>query len=93
MTSLSHRDAAEALALQALSFLAREPERIARFLANAGIGPEQLRQAAGEPGFLGAVLDHLMSDEPLLLMFSEDAGLNPTAVAAARRVLMDDAEG
>ena len=93
MTSLSHRDAAEALALQALAFLARDPDRIARFLADAGIGPDQLRQAAGEPGFLRAVLDHLMSDEPLLLVFSEETGLKPTAVPTARRVLTELPDG
>ena len=89
MNSLTPRDAAEALALEALSFLARDPDRIARFLANAGIRPHQLRQAAGEPGFLGAVLDHLMSDEPLLLMFTENAGLEPRAVPNAHRVLLE----
>jgi hypothetical protein len=87
MTSLSHREAAEALALEALSFLARDPDRIARFLANAGIGPDQLREAAREPGFLGAVLDHLMSDEPLLLTFTESSGLKPNAVLTAHQIL------
>lgn len=81
------RDAAEALALQALSFLARDPDRIGRFLASTGLGPQQLRQAAQEPGFFAAVLDHLMADEPLLMMFSEDAGIEPRAVPVARHVL------
>lgn len=87
--TLSHHEAAEALALDALTFLARDHDRIARFLTASGIGPDQLRQAAGEPQFLGAVLDHLMSDEPLLLMFSEDCGYKPDAILTAHRLLAD----
>lgn len=84
MQSLTSREAAESLALSALSFLARDPERIAVFLANAGIGPTDLRQIAREPGFLAAVLDHLLADEPLLLIFAEESGIPPRAVPAAR---------
>jgi hypothetical protein len=87
MSSINSRQAAESLALEALSFLARDAGRIAGFLANAGVGPDQLREVAHEPGFLVAVLDHLLTDEPLLLMFSEDSGISPRAVPAARMVL------
>ena len=87
MTDMSHRDAAESLALEALSFLARDPGRIERFLANSGIGPDRLRDAAMEPGFLAAVLDHLLTDEPLLLMFAEDSGMAPADIPVARRAL------
>src|SRR5437773_1706072 len=59
--------AAEALALHALAFLAEDPERLGRFLALTGIGPADLKARAGEPEFLGGVLDHLLSDERLLL--------------------------
>lgn len=92
MTDISNRQASESLALEALSFLARDPDRISRFLANSGIDISQLREVAGEPGFLTAVLDHLLADEPLLLMFSEDSGLPPTDVPAARRALSGRSE-
>lgn len=81
------RDAAEALALQALSFLARDPQRIGGFLLSSGLEADQLRLAAQEPGFFAAVLGHLMSDEPMLLMFSEDAGVDPQTISAAHRML------
>ena len=45
------RETAEALAIAALTFIAEEPERLGRFLALSGIGPESLRAAASEPGF------------------------------------------
>lgn len=81
------REAAEALALQALSFLARDPQRIGGFLASSGLDADQLRLAVQEPGFFAAVLGHLMSDEPMLLMFAEDAGVEPRAIPAAHRML------
>jgi len=64
--------AAEALALHALAFLAEDPERLGRFLALTGIGPADLKARAGEPEFLGGVLDHLLGDERLLLAFSKE---------------------
>ena len=81
------REAAEALAIQALSFIAEEPERLGAFLAASGIGPEAIRDAARTPGFLGGVLDHMLADESLLLAFADSAGLDPASVARARRAL------
>ncbi|HVX92342.1 MAG TPA: DUF3572 family protein, partial [Xanthobacteraceae bacterium] len=43
------RDAAEALAVEALTYLAGEPERLARFLDLSGIDPASIRAAAREP--------------------------------------------
>lgn len=77
----------EALAITALSFLAGDPERLGRFLAVTGLGPETLRQAAARPGFLAAVLDYLAGDETLLLAFAANAGLAPEAVVRARQRL------
>ncbi|MGV6874882.1 DUF3572 domain-containing protein [Pseudochelatococcus sp. B33] len=77
----------EALAIAALSFLASDPERLGRFLAVTGLGPETLRQAASRPGFLVAVLDYLASDETLLVAFAANAGLEPEAVVRAHRRL------
>jgi hypothetical protein len=78
------RDEAEILAVAALSFLAEEPDRLGRFLAITGIEPENLRAAAGTPGFLPGVLDHLIGDESLLLDFAAQQGIDPADVPAAR---------
>jgi hypothetical protein len=83
----ARHDAAIPLAIAALTFIAQEPERLGRFLALSGIGPESLRAAAREPGFLLGVLDHLSGDETLLLAFSEDRGIDPTEVGQARALL------
>ena len=81
------RDAAESLAIQALSFLAGEPERLARFLALTGIGPDRIRAAAASPGFLAGVLDHVASEDALVTAFATEAGIKPEEVEKARRAL------
>ena len=75
------------LAVAALGFLAAEPDRLERFLAMSGLGPHNLREAAAEPTFLGAVLDYVAADEPLLIGFAESRGLSPDLVVRARDAL------
>ncbi len=81
------RDAAETLAIQALSFLAATPEQLERFMTLCGLSPENLRAAAADPGFLVAVLDHLARDESLLLNFAESVRCEPGLVIMARNCL------
>jgi predicted Zn-dependent protease len=87
--SADRRAAAAELAIAALVFLAGEQERIGRFLALTGLAPESLRTAAREPGFLLGVLDHVASDEALLLAFANESGIDPQDVAHARDVLSE----
>jgi hypothetical protein len=75
------------LAIQALTFLAEEPERLGRFLAMTGIEPAQIRAAAREPGFLAGVLEHMLGDESLLIAFATSAGIDPAEVARARAAM------
>ena len=77
------------LAIQALGFIAEEPERLNRFLGMTGIPPAQMRAAAAEPGFLAGVLEHMLGEESLLTAFAASAGIDPTLVARARRALGD----
>jgi Protein of unknown function (DUF3572) len=81
------RDGAESLAVKALSFLAEEPERLGQFLAASGMGPEMIRKAAADPGFLAGVLDFVASDEPLLVAFAQHAGIDPRMVERAQALL------
>jgi hypothetical protein len=79
------REAAEMLAIQALAFIAEEPERMAGFLSVTGIAPDAIRAAAGEPDFLAGVLEHMLGDENLLLAFADSAGIDPAGIALAHR--------
>jgi hypothetical protein len=80
--------AAQELAIAALSFIAAEPDRLGRFLAMTGIGPESIRDAAREPRFLAGVLDHVAGDERLLLAFAADNEVDPEHVMVARDLLV-----
>jgi hypothetical protein len=78
---------AEVLALRAASFLAADPERLVRFMDLTGIDAAALRRSLAEPAFLGGLLDHLLADETLLLMFAESQQIRPEEVVKARRQL------
>ena len=82
-----NRKIAENLAIQALGFMASDPERLGAFLAATGIGPEMIRKAAAEPAFLAGVLDHVCGDEALLIAVAERAGVAPQDVEHAQAVL------
>ncbi len=79
--------AAEEMAIQALTFVAGEPERLGRFLAMTGIGPAEIRTAAAEPGFLAGVLEHIAADERLLTEFVSEAQINPADIGKALAAL------
>jgi hypothetical protein len=83
----ARRNAAQALAIDALTFLAAEPQRLGRFLAITGIGPDEIRAAASHADFLAGVLDYVVGEEPLLLAFAEEAQIKPDAVMQAASAL------
>jgi hypothetical protein len=84
------REAAEAMAVDALVFLAADEDRLDRFLALTGLAAGNLRELSGSPGFLAGVLDHLMGDERLLVAFAEEHRLDPTTIARASALLGGD---
>jgi len=81
------RQAAEALAIQALTFIAADGERLGHFLAVTGIGPAEIRGAAREPQFLAGVVEFLVSDNRLAAQFATEAGYSPADLAKAHAVL------
>jgi hypothetical protein len=83
------REVAEIVAVQALSFIAGDPERLGLFLAETGIGPETLRTAATDAHFLASVLDFVLRDDATVKAFAGAAQLDPTNIAAAHQALSD----
>ena len=81
------RAAAELTGLEALGWIAGQPELAGRFLDAAGASPDELRSRAGDPEFLGFVLDFLLSDEATLMAFAQDAGVSPDRPLRARAAL------
>jgi len=77
----------QALALAALAATLTDERRALRFLDLTGIGTEELRRRAGEPRLLSALIAFLEGHEPDLLSVSEQIGVKPEALVAARRSL------
>lgn len=85
------REEAEALAIDTLSFLAEDANRLASFLRMTGLSLADVRAQAGSAEFLAGVLDFVAADESLLLVFATERRIDPTAVMMARRSLLPDA--
>jgi len=86
-------ETAEGVAAQGLAFLAGEPARLARFLTETGLTPGQIREQVESPEFLAAVLEHLVGDESLLLVFAASTSVAPETVAPALALLQQAACG
>src|SRR5260370_28242651 len=78
---------AQEVAVAAFGFIAAEPRRLGRFLEMTGIALESIREATRQTHFLAGVLDHISDDEPLLLAFAAQTGIDPNEVVRARTVL------
>jgi hypothetical protein len=81
------KEPAETLAIQALAFIAEDPDRLAAFLGATGLSPDRIRESASQPHFLLGVLEHMLSDESLLVGFADSVGIDPADVARVRNAL------
>lgn len=81
------REQAETIALTALAWLVADETQAERFVALTGCDGASLARRAGQPDFLGAVLDFLLGNEATLLDFAAQADLAPDAIARARALL------
>ena len=81
------REDAVEIAIQCLTFISKDMDRLGKFLALSGVGPEKIRESAQDLTFLGGVLDFMLSDEEMLVEFAAWAELDPSAPAASRRFL------
>ncbi len=85
------QDWAEALALQALTYIIAKSTLCGRFLDLTGMNPADVRANVLDAAFLGAVLDFLLAHEPSLLEFCSASEIDPQLPAHARILLMGDA--
>lgn len=81
------QDSAEALALQALAWIANNPELLPVFMGATGASAEDLRRGATDPVFLGAILDFLLMDDAWVMEFCQATGLRYDAPMQARAAL------
>jgi hypothetical protein len=78
---------AETLAVAAFSALTADEERMSRFMTLSGLQPDTIRQAAGSPRFFAAILDYVVSDEPLLIALASELGVKPERLMGAHLAL------
>lgn len=81
------REAAAALAIEALCWLASDLGQMSRFMVLTGIDLDTLRAAADDPELLAGILDHICGDERLLVAFAGHASVSPVAIELARQAL------
>jgi hypothetical protein len=87
--SATARERIDTIAVEALTYLASEPEHLARFFEITGLAPKDLRKTAGTRGFNVNLLEFLCADEALLRNFAARNGQDPAAIDAARIALAD----
>lgn len=80
-------DAAETLSLQALAWIAGQDDLLVVFLGESGISERDLKESAGSPEVLAAVLDFLMMNDAWVTGFCDSMGLPYDRVAMARAAL------
>ncbi len=85
------REAAEAIALAALGWIASDEDAVAAFMDAGGIGPDDLRRRVGDPDMLLAVLDFLMSDDARVIAFCRAEGIAPERPGRAHALLLGQA--
>ncbi|HEX8381734.1 MAG TPA: DUF3572 family protein [Sphingomonas sp.] len=78
---------AAALALQAMVWTLGEADRAQRLLDVTGLDPADLRERAGEPAVLAAILGFLEAHQPDLLACAADLEVQPEALVAAHAEL------
>lgn len=86
------QDAAETLALRALGWLAGNDELFPVFLGATGASAGDVAARAGDPVFLGSVLDFLLMDDAWVIGFCDSAGLAYTLPLQARGALPGGAQ-
>ena len=83
---------AETLGLQALSWLIGNEDLLPVFLGSTGADAETVKAQAGEPEFLGSVLDFLLMDDRWVQRVCDDLGLAYDRLMLARAALPGGAQ-
>lgn len=85
-------ESAETIALQALGWLATNEELMPVFLGATGASVDDLKAQAGDPAFLGSVLDFITMDDAWVVSFCDTIGLDYTQPMIARQALPGGAQ-
>lgn len=86
------QEQAETVAIQALGWMAGNDEVLGQFMSASGASIDDLRAGAGDPAFLGALLDFLMLEDAWVIAFCDAARLPYDAPMRARAALPGGAQ-
>jgi hypothetical protein len=75
------------IALNFISYLANDEDRLSHFCTLTGLSPGDLRDSIGSADFQAMVLDYALQNEDLLINFATQENLSPQEIVAARRNL------
>jgi len=81
------QESAEVIGLQALAWLATNDDLLPSFLGTTGASEADLREKAGDPLFLGAVLDFLMMDDVWVMSFCDSINMPYERIMPIRAAL------
>jgi hypothetical protein len=84
---MQSKDQAELIGVKALVWLIGQEDLIGVFMGATGASVDDLKAGAGDPVFLGAVLDFMLMDDQHIIDFSTDAAIPPNAPYEARQML------
>ena len=85
--------AVESLAIEALTFIAGDPDLASRFISLSGLDVGSMRMAAQDPQFLAGVLDYVLADDRLVVDLAAATGHPPEAIVATCLSLKSPAPG
>lgn len=88
---ISSDDDAQALALQALTWMMADSDMLQGFMAQSGASPEMFGELVTSRAFLVSVLEFLTSDDAHVLAFTQPLGLEPIMPLEALRQLQGQA--
>ena len=82
-----NREAAETRALMTLAWLAGNSDLLPVFLSSTGAAADTLKERAGDPDFLGAVLDFILMDDAWVMALCDEQGWAYDDLMEARAAL------
>ncbi|WP_299301299.1 DUF3572 domain-containing protein [uncultured Litoreibacter sp.] len=80
-------DAAQSLALQALTWILSTDDLAGVFMGSTGTSADDMRAQATDPAYLGSVLDFLLMDDAWITGFCDGAGFDYMDPMRARQLL------
>ena len=86
------QEAAETIGLKCLAWLIAEEDLLPVFMGASGVSSDDLREGAGNPEFIGAVLDFVLMDDAWVESFCTANGLANDIPMRARAVLPGGAQ-